>query len=314
MATANDPSKLLLDTFVDLADTLASGYDVGEFLQLLVDRCSQLLLADTAGVLLESPRGTPALAAATSPEMLAIEEAEIGLGQGPCLEAYQTGEQVLVSDIADCRDRWPDVTPRILGIGMRSAYAFPLRLRGDRIGALNLYRSQPSAFAPHDVRLGQALADVAAVGILQERTVFQAERRSAQLQGALDSRILIEQAKGMLAERHGIEPTEAFAVLRRYARDQNAKLRDICQRVIDGDFLLWTTHASPFTDLRSGVPVSHRPRSPGVSDSPKTDGGASPPAEMDMPDGADSEEFTGDEITEVTPPKAAERDEAREAG
>ena len=235
MTTTDHVSRLLLDTFGELADTLASGYDVGEFLQLLVDRCSALLLSDVAGVLLESPTGRPALAAATSPQMLQIEELEISLGQGPCLDAYKTGEQVLASDIAEYQDRWPDVGPRIIELGMRSAHAFPLQLRGDRIGALNLYRSEPKAFAPHEVRLGQALADVAAVGILQERAVFVAERRSAQLQHALDSRVLIEQAKGVLAERRGITPDQAFTVLRRLARDNNVTLRDVCQRVIDGD-------------------------------------------------------------------------------
>ena len=130
MATTDDQSKLLLDTFVDLADTLASGYDVGEFLQLVVDRCSQLLLADTAGVLLESPSGTPALAAATSPKMLAIEERRSVSDRGPCADAYQTGEQVLISDIADCRDRWPDVTPSILEIGMRSCVRLPAAAAG----------------------------------------------------------------------------------------------------------------------------------------------------------------------------------------
>jgi GAF domain-containing protein len=144
-----ETSEFLLDTFVELADTLAHDYDVGELLQLLVNRCSDLLLADTAGVLLETPSGKPALAAATSKEMLEIEDLEINLGQGPCLDAYQTGEQVLVDDLEKCHDRWPQVTPRIIAIGMRSAYAFPLRLRDDSIGALNLYRTQPSAFAPH---------------------------------------------------------------------------------------------------------------------------------------------------------------------
>lgn len=229
-----ETSKFLLDTFVELADTLAGDYEVGELLQLLVNRCSDLLLADTAGVLLETPSGKPALAAATSKEMLEIEDLEITLEQGPSLEAYQTGEQILVEDLEQCHDRWPQVTPRIIAIGMRSAYAFPLRLRDDRIGALNLYRTQPSAFAPHEARLGQALADIAAVGILQQRSVFEAERRAGQLQHALDSRVTIEQAKGTLAERRGITLREAFEIMRAHARRNNLKMQEVCRQVIDG--------------------------------------------------------------------------------
>lgn len=225
-----DASALLLDTFVELADTLASGYEVGDLLQFLVDRCAELLLADTAGVLLESPGGdVPTLAAATSQEMLDIEDLEISLQQGPCLEAYRTGEQVLVEDLAQCHERWPDFTPRIVEFGMRSAYAFPLRLRGDRIGALNLYRAQPKAFASHEVRVGQALADIAAVGILQERAVLAAERRTDQLQRALASRVAIEQAKGILAERRGIPLGDAFERLRRHARNNKICVRSVAR-------------------------------------------------------------------------------------
>lgn len=235
MASIEHASALLLDTFVELADTLASGYEVGDLVQLLVDRCSELLLADTGGVLLESPTsGAPALAAATSEDMLDLEALEIELEQGPCLEAYRTGRQVLIEDLEQCHDRWPQFVPRILDIGMRAVCAFPLRLREDRIGALNLYRSEPHAFANHEIRLGQALADIAAVGIIQERAVVEAEQRSEQLQRALDSRVLIEQAKGIIAERHDIPPHAAFEVLRRYSRNNNRILRDVCRQLVDG--------------------------------------------------------------------------------
>lgn len=234
MATTEHTSALLRDTFVELADTLASGYDSGDLLQFLVDRCSDLLMADTAGVVLETPGDTPALAAATSQEMLDIEELEITLDQGPCLEAYLTGEQVLADDLQRCHARWPEFTPRIIDLGMRSVAAFPLQLRDDRIGALILYRREPKPFAAGEVGLGQALADVAAVGILQERAVVEAERRSQQLQHALDNRVLIEQAKGVLAERHGMPPRAAFEMLRRHARNNNRRLRDVCRELMDG--------------------------------------------------------------------------------
>lgn len=234
MAPTDELSELLLDTVVELADTLARGFEVGEFLQFLVDRCGDLLLADTAGVLLESSGGAPSLASATTKEMLDIEDLESSLEQGPCLEAYRSGERVLIEDLEQCRDRWPELIPRVITMGMRSTCAFPLRLNEDRIGALELYWREPRAFADHEVRLGQALADIAAVGILRERAVFVAERRCEQLQHALNSRILIEQAKGMLAERHDIPPRVAFEQLRRYARTNNRRLRDVCRQIVDG--------------------------------------------------------------------------------
>lgn len=234
----DDQSALLLDTFVALADTLTSDYEIGDFLQFLVDRCSELLLADTAGVLLETPAGTLALAAATTPEMLEIKDLEMSLGQGPCLEAYRTGRQVTAADLGQCRDRWPQFVDRIGELGMRSANAFPLRLRDDRIGALNLYWAAVGAASPRETSLGQALADTAAVGILQERALFEAERRSEQLQRALGSRIVIEQAKGMLAERRGLRPGEAFTVLRTHARSNNLKLREVCRLLLDGELEL----------------------------------------------------------------------------
>lgn len=223
-----------METFVELADTLASDYEVGEFLYFLVYRCSALMAADTAGVLLESPTGELRLAAAVSDEMREIEDLEIALGQGPCLEAYRTGRQVIAEDLERCFDRWPAITPKLLELGMRSAYAFPLRLREDRLGALNLYRSAPGPFAADDARLAQAFADVAAIGILQERKVTAAEQRAAQLQHALDSRVIIEQAKGVLAQRHGIGPEEAFKMLRREARNKQRGIHDLAGEIVGG--------------------------------------------------------------------------------
>jgi len=226
--------RRVMDTFVELADTLASDYEVAEFLQVLVERCAELLGADTAGVLLETSTGDLRLAAGISAEMREIEDLGIRLGEGPCLDAYRLGEPVIAEDMTDFRDRWPRITPRILDIGMRSAYAFPLRLRGDRIGALNLYRARPGSFDDDDIRLGQAFADVATIGILQDRRISAAERRAEQLQHALDSRVVIEQAKGILAQRHGIAPEEAFQALRAHARRNHLKVHDLSSQVVAG--------------------------------------------------------------------------------
>lgn len=227
--------RMIIDTFVEFAGTLAGDFEVGEFLQLLVDRCAELLAADTAGVLLEAPDGSLRIAAATSEEMLAIKNAEMETGHGPCMEAYRTGARVLVESIDDYEDRWSDIMKRLRDMGMRSGYGFPLSFGGDCIGGLNLFHRKRAPFDDKDVELGQAFADVAAVGIMQQRKITAAEQRAEQLQGALDSRVLIEQAKGMLARQHGISPEVAFVSLRRYARNNGRKLRELCQEVVSGE-------------------------------------------------------------------------------
>lgn len=227
-------AQRVMDTFVELADTLSSDYDIADFLHLLVERCQEILRATTGGVLVEGPDGSPRLVAATSEHMRRLEQAELDHEEGPCLEAYRRGEQVLAPDLRQHGERWPNVLPHALDQGLLAVLAFPLRLRGDCIGALNLYRDEVGGFEEEDVRLGQAFADVAAIGILQERKVSDAERRAEQLQYALTSRIVIEQAKGAVHERHGVHPDEAFELLRNEARTSGRKLLEVCQEVIDG--------------------------------------------------------------------------------
>lgn len=225
----------MLDTFVDLADTLASDYEVNEFLRMLVERCAELLKVTTGGVMLESSPGGLRLAAALSPEMEALERAEMESEDGPCHEAYRTGEPVVDNDLghSDTGQRWPMVVDRMRNLGLKAVYAFPLRLRDDRIGALNLYRDVPGEFADDDIRLGKAFADVAAIGILQERRVTSAELRADQLQHALDSRVVIEQAKGIVAAERNMSVEAAFEVIRRHARNNGRKIHDVARAVID---------------------------------------------------------------------------------
>lgn len=229
--------QMVMDTFIDLADTLSRDYDVADFLHMLVQRCADVLKVSTAGVVIESPDRTLRLAAATSDDMDTLEHAEIDHGQGPCLDAYRRAEQVTADDLTDEFGRWPDIAPLAVDMGLLAVYAFPIRLRDDCIGALNLYRETTDGFKEDDVRLAQAFADVAAIGILQQRTVAAAEERADQLQHALDSRIVIEQAKGMLAERTEVSTEEAFQRIRRYARSHHQKVGDVCQRVISTDFV-----------------------------------------------------------------------------
>lgn len=229
--------RMVTDTFIDLADTLASDYDIGEFLHMLVERCQEILRVATGGVLIESPDGSLRLAAATSVEMQDLEQSEIEHDEGPCMDAYRGGDRVVAEDLTASFGRWPKIAPLAVDIGLRAVYAFPLRLRGDRIGALNLYRTEPGDFVGEDVRLAQAFADVAAIGILQERKIAEAEDRSQHLQRALDSRVIIEQAKGMLAERAHISTEEAFDRIRAQARRNGEKVGAVCRRVIDTDLM-----------------------------------------------------------------------------
>jgi GAF domain-containing protein len=223
-----------LDTFVQLADTMASGYEVGELLQFLVDRTHDILAADTAGVLLETPDGVLRLAAATSHIMHEIEAIELSEGQGPCIDAYRSAGTVVAPDLAADEDRWPKVVPQLLDMGMHAGYAFPLQVRADCIGALNIYRRSSGHFDDDDLRIGQAFADVAAIGIMQQRRVADAEERAGHLQRALDSRVIIEQAKGVVAQQHGVTPATAFEALRRHARSNRMGLHALARQVVEG--------------------------------------------------------------------------------
>ncbi len=227
--------RAMVDTFVELAGALAGDDDVNELLEMLVARCAAIFGVTTAGVMLETPEGRLQLAVALSAEMRDLEQAEIDNEDGPCHEAYRTGEPAVVNDLdhSDVAERWPSVVGRMRGMGLKAVYAFPLRLRGDRIGALNLYRDAPGEFADDDVRVAQAFADVAAIGILQERRAFSAEERAGQLQYALDSRIKIEQAKGIICAQRNVSLTEAFGAMRHYARSSRRNIHDVAQLVID---------------------------------------------------------------------------------
>jgi GAF domain-containing protein len=225
----------MLDTFVELADSLASDYEVNEFLHTLVERCAEIFRVTTAGVMLETSKGVLQLAVALSPEMEDLEQAEVDNEDGPCHEAYRTGHPVVANDLdhSDVAERWPTVVDRMRQMGLRAVYAFPLRLRDDRIGALNLYRDEPGEFAEADIRRAQAFADVAAIGVIQERKVTNAEQRAEQLQKALDSRIVIEQAKGIVSAERNVPLEEAFDVIRHHARSNSRTIHDVARAVVD---------------------------------------------------------------------------------
>lgn len=226
--------ELLSDTFVELADTMVADFDIIDFLHLLTDRSVQLLGASAAGVMLADPRGQLRLVAASSEAARLLEVFQLEGDEGPCLESIRTGQPVTEPDLSHAQQRWPQFTPAALRVGFAAVHALPMRLRAQVIGGLNLFRDQPGAFDPADVRIGQALADTATIGLLHERNLRRHEIVGEQLQAALHSRIVIEQAKGKLAERLDLDMDAAFATLRHYARTRNMRLSDLAKAFLGG--------------------------------------------------------------------------------
>ena len=227
-------TELLSDTFVDLADTMVADFDIIDFLHMLTDRSVALLAASAAGVVLADPRGELRLAAASSEEAGLLELFQLQNDQGPCLECFRTGQPVTASDLTGPAQRWPRFAEAAARSGFASVEALPMRLRDQVIGALNLFRAEPEPLEAADLRIGQALADVATIGLLHERNVRRRETVAEQLQAALNSRVIIEQAKGKLAERLSIDMDRAFTMLRDYARASNQRLTDVARDFVTG--------------------------------------------------------------------------------
>lgn len=231
---ASTPGEgMLVRTLIELADTLVDDFDVVELLTLLVDRCVEVLGVSAAGLMLVSAEGDLRVVASSSEAMRVVELFEVQSQEGPCLDCFQAGEAVVNQDLANANGRWPNFAAVAIEAGFRSVHALPMRLRGQVIGALNLFRADEGAMDTADVAAGQALADMATIAVLQYRASLEARVLTEQLSIALNSRILIEQAKGVLAERRNFDMEQAFSALRKYARDHNARLVDVAQQVID---------------------------------------------------------------------------------
>jgi GAF domain-containing protein len=224
----------VIRTFLELADTLVADFDIIDSLTVLTARCVELLDIAATGVLLVDADRRLRVIAASSEQARLLELFQLQNDEGPCMEAFASGDSVVHTDLRTGIKRWPRFTPYAVGAGYESVYAIPLRLRGEVIGALNLFRSDPGPLGEVDVALAQALADLASITILQAAAATEARQRQEQLQYALDSRIVIEQAKGMLAEHAGIDMPSAFELLRARARNTNTKLTDVAAAIVDG--------------------------------------------------------------------------------
>jgi transcriptional regulator with GAF, ATPase, and Fis domain len=247
----------LAKVFVEVADTLVDEFDLIEFLHLVTSRTTELVTTGAAGLLLADHRGRLQFMAASSEEARLLELFQVQIHEGPCQDAFRSGAPVLNADLSSADDRWPSFAPRAVLAGYLSVHAFPLRLRSEVIGALNLFGSGPGELDPDDARIIQALADVATIGILQERSIHRGEVLTEQLQSALNSRVVIEQAKGVVAQLHDVTVTEAFDLLRTYARRTRQRLVDVAAAVVvDPDSMLdLTVRAEPVEDQGRDKPT-----------------------------------------------------------
>jgi GAF domain-containing protein len=223
----------LADVFVEMADTLVDDFDVIDFLHVLTERCVQLLGVSAAGLLLTDGQDTLQVVAASSERTRLLELFQLQTDQGPCVDCFRTGQPVSVADLPSA-GRWPRFAAAAADVGFTAVHALPMRLRTEVIGALNFFDTDPGALDAGKLRVGQALADVATIGLLQHRAISQRDALTEQLQTALNSRVLIEQAKGMVAERLHLDLAEAFALLRGSARSHNRRLSDLAQAIVDG--------------------------------------------------------------------------------
>lgn len=226
-------SHSLAEVFVEFADTLVAEFDLIEFLEMVTSRTSEIVNAEAAGLLLADQRGQLQFMAASNEQSRMVELFQAQAVEGPCQDCFRQGVPVINVDLRRAANRWPRFAPRASAAGFQAVHAFPLRLRDQVIGALNIFGNEPRGLSQQDVRITQALADVATIGLLQERAVRHGELLSEQLQSALNSRIVIEQAKGALAQTHHCTPDEALSLMRSFCRRSHRKLSEVALQCVN---------------------------------------------------------------------------------
>ena len=228
----------LVDTFVTLADTLVASYDMADLLSTLVDACTELLDVSAAGLMIADAAGQLSVVAASSEGSRLVEMMQLSSGNGPCVESFTGGVEIALEDVDSTASAWPEFCAEARSQGFRAVHAVPLRLRGDILGTLNLFLSRTGRLTAEDCSAARGLADVATIGILHERAARRSDAAQLHLQRALDSRVVIEQAKGVVAESQIINMDAAFAVLRSYARSNNLQLKDVAEQVVARTLIL----------------------------------------------------------------------------
>lgn len=226
--------EALVRTFVQLADTLTEDFDLVDFLATLTERVVELGLASQAGILLVDEADELRFVAASDERTELLELFQVQTREGPCQDCFRSGTPVTVPRLRDEIARWPAFAPRAIEVGFEAVQAVPLRLRGHALGAMNLFHATPDEPGLLDGSVVQGLADVATISVLQQRELHRAHVIAEQLQRALDGRITIEQAKGVVFEQAGVSMDEAFVRIRRYARDHNLRLREVARDLTEG--------------------------------------------------------------------------------
>jgi GAF domain-containing protein len=244
----------LARTFVELVDTMVADFDVIDLMSTLVDRCAELLESSEVGLALADPQGQLRVLASSSERMRVLELIEIQNDEGPCRDCFRAGEQVVNQRLDASGGRWPKFGKEARSAGFKMVHALPLRLRSQTIGAMNIFNVDLVELSSQEVNLAQALADAATIGVLQERAVRQGVELAGQLQRALNSRIVIEQAKGVVAERLRVGMDEAFDLIRSYARGTRRRLGEVAVNLIDGSI-----EVTALSEVRLGSqPAKHR--------------------------------------------------------
>lgn len=220
------------DAFVAMTDALMNDYDIVDLLSTLLNDCTEILGVEAGGILLADSSGVLELVASTSEEAAVVETIIIAAGAGPCIDCFTTAQPVSVPDIDAVAGKWPKFHRTALDQGFRSTYAVPMRLRSEVIGVMNLLSSELGPLDEKDGRIAQALADIAVLGILHERNFRNPFVIQEQLHLALDTRILIEQAKGVLAQAEGLSMADAFNALREYGRANGVTLRSAAEGAV----------------------------------------------------------------------------------
>lgn len=231
---------LLARTFVDVSDTLVADFDVLDFLTVLAGRCVELLGVSEAGLMLADSEGVLRVAASSSHTMNLLELFELQHDDGPCVDCYRNKVPVREDDLQTALSRWPRFGPEAIAAGFNAVYALPMRLRDQVIGSLNLLRAEPGALDGDELIVAQALADVATIGILQHRAASEGRLIAEQLEFALTSRVVIEQAKGVLSASAKVDMDTAFAGMRGYARSHNQRLTDVAGAIASGSLAATT--------------------------------------------------------------------------
>jgi GAF domain-containing protein len=226
-------AQRLAEVFVEVSDALVDDFDLLDFLHMLTLRTAELAGASVVGLVLADQHRHLHFMAASQEDAKMLELFQLQNDEGPCLDAFSTATPVVNTDLRHAATRWPRFAPHATAAGFSSVHAFPLRLRSQAIGALNVFGADDGKhLEDHDIPIVQALADVASIALLQERAITRGELLTEQLQGALNSRVIIEQAKGAIAQAHGLNVDEAFTMIRAYTRANNRRLSDVAYLIV----------------------------------------------------------------------------------